>query len=333
MQVVLCGPSGARCGVCVTTTLWALGFRELGVDLRWITNLPLVDTSPRYAPIDPLVEDVRRFEAYKRPDAVDITQEQERDAGNVWCDARDGAFDTCGPGDVFFLDQSGSVIDYGRANDLISEAHQRGLTVFVRLHSQLLQGLTPKYVDAFVAPFEKIEADVLSSSEVQEIDSKRWHVVPHPCGLKVAEPDIARKHVIGYGQTHRMDHRYIQRAVEDAGYVYTTLGTGEEWLGIDDLLHGLSEAQAIVLFYSPLKGIGRSSALNLVLGAQRPVFVSDSLWLKDAEQWGGVCDDAEMVMRGIAVEREPNESQRTYYACWNPKAAAQRILEIAMESV
>lgn len=318
MRVVLCGPSGARCGVCVTTTLWALGFKELGVDLRWLTNIPLGE---RGIFVDPLVADVDRYGCYGRPD--DATTKFT----HTYHIAEAAFSDGC---DLFFLEWSASVISLFHAMEYLRYAKTVcGARTVVRLHSQLLQGLSLDYVDAIIAPFSLADANVLADSEVHDVPPFKWHAVPHPCGPKVVEPDIARKHVIGYGQTHRMDHRYIRRAVEDAGYIYTTFGTGEEWLGIDNLLHGLSEAQAIVLFYSPLRGIGRSSALNLVLGAQRPVFVSDSLWLEDAEQWGGVCDDAEMVMRGIAAEREPNESQRAYYACWNPKAAAQRILEIA----
>ena len=236
MRVVLCGPSGARCGVCVTTTLWALGFQELGVDLRWITNLPLVDTSPRFAPIDAAVTGVKRFEAYRRPDADYCTVEQEQNLSTLWVEACDKAFACCNAGDVFFLEQSGSVIPYGRAADLLVTAKYYGMRTVVRLHSQLLQGLDTRNVDAFVAPFPKEEADALPDSEVRDIPSSKWHVVPHPCGPRVVEPDVAYLHVIGYGQAHRMEHRYMRRAIEEAGYVYMTFGTGEEWHDVWTLL-------------------------------------------------------------------------------------------------
>lgn len=336
-RIVFCGPSQARCGVCVTTALWLHGLSEIigvddAADLTWLTNV--TPNPSRTVPVDPLAATVRRIPCHERP-------------GEPRSDRYVHGIETVAqmqPGDLFVLDWSSGVIEPKYANVLCAKATERGAVVVVRIHSQLLQGLHPCNVGLFVAPFELADAQALHDSEVNDIDAAKWAVLPHPCAppvwpprdwLEPPSPEKKYAPVFSLGPRGKSAHRYVWNALKEIGGTCVTPDLDRsEWTSIADYVKHLSTAQTLVLFYLPLFGIGRSSALGMAVAARRPVVASDSVMLAEATAWDGVVLETELadalakagLRRGV-----PSHAQDEYLWKHSPSASAKALLRVAAE--
>ena len=307
MQIVFCGPSRSRCGVCVTTANFVYGLSRLPFQLRWFTNY----TSKDSVHLDMMVERVAwQHRLYARPPEIqdDIVDDVLKYLDNTA---------------VFLLDYSASVIPTDVANRLLKEAKNRGAKTGVRIHSQLLQGLDLHHVDRIFLPFSQQEAFELSDNELPE--DFNFSYLPHPSVRRLFNNEpMNPKLVIGLGSPQRMPHRFVDICVQEAGGEYQAI-TGEQWSSIDLLVDRLSRAAVIVLFYGPINGVGRSSALAVALAAGRPIITSDCCFLKEAERWGGVTDEVtltEKIAEALLLNGSALNSQELFYMLSDPTIIA-----------
>ena len=313
MQIVFCGPSRSRCGVCVTTTNFVYGLSRLPFELRWFTNYVPKDG----VHLDMMVERVAwQHRLYARPSGI---QYNVVDDTLIVDDTLKYLDNTA----VFLLDYSASVIPTDVANRLLREAKNRGAKTGVRIHSQLLQGLDLHHVDRIFLPFPKQEAFELSDNELPE--DFNFSYLPHPSVPKLFNNEpMNPKLVIGLGSPQRMPHKFVKICVEEAGGEYESV-TGKYWTSINALVDRLSRAAVIVLFYGPINGVGRSSALAVALAAGRPIITSDCCFLKEAERWNGVTEEADLtekIAETLLCNGSPLNSQELFYMLSEPTIIA-----------
>ena len=319
MRVAFYGPSQARCGVCVTSTLFAYGLSQLSYGFTWATN---ACPSQRAVQYDPLISGVKRILRFRRPDT------EYAPVNEKWMDLkcseemRDAPL---GSGDVLLLDYSASVILPATANYVTKAAKIADVSVGVRLHSQLLQQLSLDYVDTMFLPFPRDEAEGLRDNELPT--GRRYVTVPHPSAPRV-QVDVERDLVIGLGSSQRMPHAFVAECAAEVGARYEAIDGSGGWTGIEELVRSLSRAAVIVLYYGPITGVGRSSALQVALAAGRPIVCSDCVFLREAERWGGVADEAgltDAIRRALARGGRASGAQEVWYDGCQPEAVAQQM--------
>lgn len=369
MKAVLATPLRSRCGVAVTGALWARGMAEAGCEVRIVCEDPARTAEGfkgRLVEADPVVSGLPVIPAWGRPDmAYPAPNPLEADRywrerpGDLDYGAAEHALRGCGPGDVLFLEQSAAVILPAAANTLLRLARARSLATVVRVHSQLLQGLHPDLADVIAAPFPLRQALALADCDFTPDDASRWHEAAHPVAaadaFAAARGDLApgpapasgpgprssfegealeEGLVIGYGGRDRMPHGFVGDEVAEAGGRYEAAGTGDgPWRPLGAVVAGLRRAAVIALFYPETPGVGRSSALSVALGADRPVVCSDAGFLSDARAWGGTCDDVLLdraLREALALGGAPRAEQVLYAHARAPRASALTLLDRAL---